>query len=356
MENLQINQGIKFLVSDGKGVIGTGNPSGSQGIAKGSSETGFYIQSSVNFTVYFYDGSAWAVHQTIDTSDANYKGGFAFAWDDNTAAYIKTADASHVVYVFGRDGDLKVDSTPGDATQGADSIVDGSGSLSITSIEAQNDYTEGLSVASDGTVTFDRTDNNSAYQLKFSGSGITIGKNGDDTVTFTGADEFTSPLTTDGDLFIQSGSADSRLAIGTDGQYLSVSSGAPAWVDFSSVVEYDADGNIAFDGQVSAPYHTLVKGANSIFTPDFDESNNIVTTLDSACTFANPSNLKDGASYTIIVKQDASGGRVISSFGTAYKWAGGTAPTLSASANAVDILTFISDGTNLYGSFVGDFQ
>ncbi len=27
MENLQINQGIKFLVGDGKGVIGTGNPS-----------------------------------------------------------------------------------------------------------------------------------------------------------------------------------------------------------------------------------------------------------------------------------------------------------------------------------------
>ncbi len=312
MENLQINQGIKFLVSDGKGVIGTADPSGSQGIAKGASETGFYIQSSVNFTVHFYDGSAWAVHQTIDTSDANYKGGFAFAWGDNTAAYIKTADASHEVFVFGRDGDLKVDSTPGDATQGADSIVDGTGSLSITAIEAQNDYTEGLSVASDGTVTFDRTDNNSAYSLSFEGTGVVIGNNGDSTVTIE--------------------------------------------ADFSSVVEYDADGNIAFDGQVSAPYHTLVKGANSIFTPDFDESNNIVTTLDSACTFANPSNLKDGASYTIIIKQDATGSRVINSFGTAYKWAGGTAPTLSTTANAVDILTFISDGTNLYGSFVGDFQ
>ena len=235
MENLQINQGIKFLVSDGKGVIGTADPSGSQGISKTAGHTGFYIQSSVDYTLNFYDGSSWSAYQSIDVSDANYTGGFAFAWDDNTAAYIKTADASHVVYVFGRDGDLKVDSTPGDATQAADSIVDGSGSLSITSIDAQNDYTEGLSVASDGTVTFDRTDNNAAYQLKFSGSGITIGKNGDDTVTFTGADEFTTPLTTDGDLFIQSGSADARLAIGTDGQYLSVASGAPAWADLTSL-------------------------------------------------------------------------------------------------------------------------
>jgi len=235
MANLIINQGTKFYVGDGTDVIGTGNPSGSQGISKGSSETGFYIQSSVNFTVWFYDGSAWSIHQTIDTSEANYKGGFAFAWDDNTAAYIKTADSSHVIYVFGRDGDLKVDATPGDATQAADTIVDGSGSLSITAIDAQNDYTEGLTVANDGTVTFDRTDNNAAYQLKFSGNGITIGNSGDDTITLTGADEFTTPLTTDGDLFIQSGGADSRLGIGSEGQYLSVSSGAPVWADVTSV-------------------------------------------------------------------------------------------------------------------------
>ncbi len=739
MENLQINEGIKFLVGDGKGVIGTGNPSGSQGIAKGSSETGFYIMSSVNYTLYFYDGSDWAIHQTIDTSDANYNNGFVFAWGDNTAAYLKTADASHRVDIFGRSGDLKVDSTPGDATQGADSIVDGTGSLSITSIDAQNDYTEGLSVASDGTVTFDRTDNNAAYQLKFEGSNITVGKNGDDTITLTGSDEFTTPLTTDGDLFIQSGSADARLAIGTDGQYLSVASGAPAWADLTSLsigsaqqipfmndgatdLSYDAkltftDGNNAslnidrygygdaiklgdthasnvanycnitnygkiagkyyaveteitpsnsnfgiktksnhpmylltnntvnnvsmftngnvsistvtdlsaslgvkgngntsatsafivensqdhnmfeikndgstyineflsqgaghtittpsntafvlggyntfhsgvysgtmgynnkiesftnqtfliggsnratkhystligasnralynhyvwgfgynnwiggsqyqvavgqnlnvstgvdygrgtflgwnhsqnhpgfgivkpgtsaswgnigigygaaslhcagaqnsgnailyisnyanqaveptanatdsvglwvkewnaagtmglvikseegtkhflggasviggdysdaidgvmlrikgnsqIDGQVYAPYNTLTDGAT--ITPDFNDSNNMIVTLAGNRAMANPSNLKDGASYTVIVKQDATGSRTLS-FGTAFKWAGGTAPTLSTGANAVDILTFISDGTDLYGSFVGDFQ
>ena len=233
MENLQINEGIKFLASDGKGVIGTADPSGSQGISKTAGHTGFYIQSSVDYTLYFYDGSAWASHQSIDVSDANYNKGFAFAWDDNTAAYIKTADASHRVDVFAINTDLKVDSTPGDATQGADSIVDGTGSLSITSINAQNYYTEALSVDNSGTVTFDRTDDNSAYQLKFEGTNITIGKNGDDTITLTGGDEFTSPLTTDGDLFIQGSGSDTRLGIGSNGQYLSVSSGAPAWVDFA---------------------------------------------------------------------------------------------------------------------------
>ena len=162
MENLTINQGIKFTVGDGTGVIGTANPSGSQGISKTAGHTGFYITSDVDYTLYFYDGSAWSAHQSIDVSDANYSEGFSFAWEDNTAAYIKTADASHEVYVFGRNTDLKVDSTPSDGTQSFDSIVDGTGSLSITSINAQNYYTEALSVANDGTVTFDRTDNNNA--------------------------------------------------------------------------------------------------------------------------------------------------------------------------------------------------
>jgi hypothetical protein len=246
MANLIINQGTKFYVGDGTDVIGTGNPSGLNGIIKQSNETGFYIQSDVDFTLNFYDGSDWAAHQFIDVSDANYKGGFAFAWGDNTAAFIKTTDSSHVVYVFGRDGDLKVDATPTDSTQAADTIVDGSGSLSITSIDAQNDYTEGLTVANDGTVTFDRTDNNAAYQLKFSGNGITIGNSGDDTITLTGADEFTTPLTTDGDLFIQSGGADSRLGIGSEGQYLSVSSGAPVWADVTSV-SLGTDGQIPYE-------------------------------------------------------------------------------------------------------------
>jgi hypothetical protein len=63
---------------------------------------------------------------------------------------------------------------------------------------------------------------------------------------------------------------------------------------------------------------------------------------------SNPSNLQAGASYTLIVKQDATGSRTLA-YGTSYKWPGGTAPTLSTAANAIDVLTFISDGTNMYG-------
>ena len=233
MENLTINQGIKFTAGDGTGVIGTTDPSGSQGIAKTAGHTGFYITSDVDYTLWFYDGSSWSAHQSIDVSDANYSEGFSFAWGSNTAAYIKTADSSHEVYVFGRDTDLKVDSTPNDGNQSFDQVVDGTGSLSITSIDAQNDYTSGISIT-DGTVSFNRTDQNAAYSLTFSGNGITVGNDGSNTITLTGADEFTTPLTTDGDMFVQAGGSDARLGIGSDGQYLSVSSGAPAWVDLAT--------------------------------------------------------------------------------------------------------------------------
>lgn len=62
----------------------------------------------------------------------------------------------------------------------------------------------------------------------------------------------------------------------------------------------------------------------------------------------NPSNMKAGGTYTLIVQQSSTGSNALT-YGTAYKWPGGTVPTLSTANNAIDILTFISDGTNMYG-------
>ena len=47
------------------------------------------------------------------------------------------------------------------------------------------------------------------------------------------------------------------------------------------------------------------------------------------------------------VIQDATGSRTIS-WNSVFKWASGTAPTLSTAASAKDFFTFRSDGTNLY--------
>jgi hypothetical protein len=97
---------------------------------------------------------------------------------------------------------------------------------------------------------------------------------------------------------------------------------------------------------------TLVDGAGI----SWDLESNQVTsvTLAGNRTLNNPTNMVDGATYILIVKQDGIGGRTLS-FGANYKWPSGTAPTLSTGINAIDIITFVSDGTNMYGVFQGDF-
>ncbi len=59
-------------------------------------------------------------------------------------------------------------------------------------------------------------------------------------------------------------------------------------------------------------------------------------------------------SFALYLKQDATGSRVATWPGS-VKWAGATGPTLSTSANAVDILVFesIDGGTTWFGSLVG---
>jgi hypothetical protein len=69
-----------------------------------------------------------------------------------------------------------------------------------------------------------------------------------------------------------------------------------------------------------------------------------------AMSFSNP---KDGGCYVLrVISGGASSSLTISGN---VKWPGGTKPTFTKSAGAVDILTFTSDGTNLFGAANTDF-
>ena len=72
-------------------------------------------------------------------------------------------------------------------------------------------------------------------------------------------------------------------------------------------------------------------------------------------TLANPTNMRDGGTYLLRVTQDGTGGRTLA-FGSAYKWPGGSAPTLSTAPGAVDLITFASDGVSMLGSISQDFS
>ena len=63
-------------------------------------------------------------------------------------------------------------------------------------------------------------------------------------------------------------------------------------------------------------------------------------------TMGAPTNLKNGAFYALSIVQNAGSNTL--TWNSVFKWAGGTAPTLSTAAAAKDYFVFRSDGTNLY--------
>lgn len=71
-------------------------------------------------------------------------------------------------------------------------------------------------------------------------------------------------------------------------------------------------------------------------------------TLTGNTAFAASTNQVNGKTYILIIKQDATGSRT-AAWNAVFKWPGGTLPTLSTAASSVDIFTFVSDGTNMYG-------
>ena len=91
----------------------------------------------------------------------------------------------------------------------------------------------------------------------------------------------------------------------------------------------------------------LSDGANISW--DLSQNQVASVTLAGNRTLDAPSNQVAGATYILIVKQDGSGSRTLNTSASAYKFPGGTEPTLSTGANAVDILSFVSDGSSMFG-------
>ena len=78
------------------------------------------------------------------------------------------------------------------------------------------------------------------------------------------------------------------------------------------------------------------------------------TFVSSNRTMGAPTNLVNGGFYSLAVIQNAGSNTL--TWNSIFKWANGSAPTLSTAASAKDYFTFRSDGTNLYeqGRALGD--
>ena len=73
-------------------------------------------------------------------------------------------------------------------------------------------------------------------------------------------------------------------------------------------------------------------------------------TLTGNCIFTFPA-ATAGRQFTLLLKQDAWGSKTIT-WPSSVRWAGGTAPTITATAQKTDVISFIADGTYWLG-FIG---
>ena len=87
-------------------------------------------------------------------------------------------------------------------------------------------------------------------------------------------------------------------------------------------------------------------------TADFALANNFSVTLGGNRTLANPSNLTAGQSGAIFISQDGTGSRTLA-FGSYWDFSGGTAPTLTTTASAVDLLVYtVRSTTSIHAQLI----
>ena len=90
-------------------------------------------------------------------------------------------------------------------------------------------------------------------------------------------------------------------------------------------------------------------GASHTFTISTGTVQTATLTASTPCTFTMPT-ATAGTSFILKLTQAATG--MTTATFTSVKFAGGTAPTITATASAVDLISFIADGTNWYGSAI----
>ena len=108
--------------------------------------------------------------------------------------------------------------------------------------------------------------------------------------------------------------------------------------------------SVAQRGTVSA----LTDGAT--ITPDFAAANNFSVTLGGNRILANPTNLTAGQSGVIVITQDGTGSRTLA-YGSYFKFSAGSAPTLTTTASAVDVLAYyVESSTRITAKLITDVK
>jgi hypothetical protein len=146
-----------------------------------------------------------------------------------------------------------------------------------------------------------------------------------------------------GNALVQTGDTNGNLVFQTNGT--------------TTAMTIDTSQNVTFTGNLTNPtvtnYVESVVAIGTVTTTNTISLTNgtvqtATLTASTACTFTMPT-ATAGKSFVLLLKQAAATGNGTATF-TGVKWGTAGAPTITATAGKMDILTFIADGTNWYGS------
>ena len=112
----------------------------------------------------------------------------------------------------------------------------------------------------------------------------------------------------------------------------------------SLTMDMSAAGKSIFGAAAVGKTDTDTSNSGSI-TLDFDTNQNFVLTATGNVTLANPSTESVGQSGIIVLIQDGTGSRTLST-GSNFEWPAGTAGTISTAANAIDIIPYFVDAAD----------
>lgn len=124
-----------------------------------------------------------------------------------------------------------------------------------------------------------------------------------------------------------------------------------------SVQGYDADTAKTDVAQsFAAAQRGTVSGLTdgATITPNFALANNFSVTLGGNRTLANPTNITAGQHGVIVITQNGTGSNTLA-YGSFYKFPAGTAPSLTTTASAVDVLAYyVESSTRITARLIGD--
>ena len=130
-----------------------------------------------------------------------------------------------------------------------------------------------------------------------------------------------------------------------DASHTTLATGESGNLTLDAGGEVIIESNLKVTGQAYSEQHDSLAGNATV---DWNNGNNQYIQLASGANTFTPSNPLDGATYILQIKQPSAGAAGTVTWGATVKWPAAAAPTLTATNDAIDVVTLVYNGTTTH--------